>query len=152
MTASAAPKGASAGGSPAPILATLERTGCFGTCPIYSVTVRTDGTVEYEGRRFVKLRGHRVGKLDAHQLAALRAAFSEAKFLALEDRFACFEATDNPSAIVTYRSGDKVRTLRHYYGCLSAPKTMETLERKVDEIAGTEKWVGTREERKHLRE
>ena len=139
-------------GSAAPILATLERTACYGICPSYEVTVRTDGTVEYEGRRFVKVRGHQLGKLNPRQLAELRAAFSDAKFFALEDRFACYEATDNPSAIVTFRSGDKVRTLRHYYGCLSAPKTMATLERKIDEIAGTEKWVGTQEERENLRE
>lgn len=36
---------------------TLERTVCFGVCPDYVVTVHGDGTVEYEGRNFVAVKG-----------------------------------------------------------------------------------------------
>lgn len=32
----------------------LERTPCYGTCPVYSVTLRPDGTLTYKGREFVK--------------------------------------------------------------------------------------------------
>lgn len=28
----------------------LERTGCYGTCPAYSVTIHGDGRVEYNGK------------------------------------------------------------------------------------------------------
>src|SRR5256885_15475138 len=36
---------------------TLSRTACFGTCPIYTVTISTNGTVSFEGRRFTKVQG-----------------------------------------------------------------------------------------------
>ena len=32
---------------------TLERGPCFGTCPVYSVTLDGSGAVLFEGRRFV---------------------------------------------------------------------------------------------------
>ena len=41
----------------ASLVITLERTACFGTCPIYKLTVYGDGRVEYEGERFVTVTG-----------------------------------------------------------------------------------------------
>jgi hypothetical protein len=35
----------------------LERTACYGTCPAYSVEIRGDGSVHYDGRAFVAVRG-----------------------------------------------------------------------------------------------
>lgn len=35
------------------LLCKLERTPCFGKCPIYSISLYSDKTVFYEGKRFV---------------------------------------------------------------------------------------------------
>ena len=39
----------------------LERTGCYGTCPGYSVTIHGDGRVEYNGKSHVKEIGTQEG-------------------------------------------------------------------------------------------
>ena len=39
------------------VLMTLERTACFGTCPIYRVVVFKDGRIEYPGEQYVKVVG-----------------------------------------------------------------------------------------------
>ena len=39
------------------VVITLERTPCFGTCPVYTLAVQGDGTVVYEGKDFVKTKG-----------------------------------------------------------------------------------------------
>src|SRR5919202_5807692 len=44
---------------------TLERTACFGTCPAYKVTIRSDGTIIYEGREFVQMKGTYKGEVYA---------------------------------------------------------------------------------------
>ncbi|MEO8396969.1 MAG: DUF6438 domain-containing protein, partial [Chloroflexota bacterium] len=36
-------------GSESNVAITLERTACHGTCPIYTVSIFEDGTVNYEG-------------------------------------------------------------------------------------------------------
>jgi hypothetical protein len=131
-----------------PLVARMSRTACFGTCPIYEVSVYADGTVEYEGHRFVKDEGKRTAKLTQSQLAQVRAAFEKAGFLKLEGDFACYEMTDMPSANVTYRDGDTERTIHHYHGCRSAPETMSVLEKRLDELLGTRRWVGSPEERR----
>ena len=35
----------------------LSRGACFGTCPIYEVTVAADGTANWNGERFVERVG-----------------------------------------------------------------------------------------------
>ena len=35
----------------------LERIGCYGTCPAYSITIHGDGRVEYTGNAHVKEMG-----------------------------------------------------------------------------------------------
>src|ERR1041385_1402009 len=43
---------------------TLSRTACFGTCPIYTVTINSDGAVTFNGLRFVKNVGLAQGRVD----------------------------------------------------------------------------------------
>src|SRR5437899_13008981 len=37
----------------------LERVGCLGSCPDYKVTILANGSVEYEGRAYVRSKGIR---------------------------------------------------------------------------------------------
>jgi Domain of unknown function (DUF6438) len=36
----------------------LERTSCFGECPVYSVTIDAKGNVTYDGKKLVRVEGH----------------------------------------------------------------------------------------------
>src|SRR3954469_345953 len=78
----------------------LERTACYGRCPIYKVTVLRDGTVEWQGEQFVKTRGKATAKLSPATMAQLAEAFKAADFFALHDKYDNREMTDQPSAIV----------------------------------------------------
>ena len=51
--------------------------------------------------------------------------------------------TDMPSAITSIRLKGKSKTVSHYYGCGDSgvlPK-LTALENKIDEVAGTQKWI-----------
>src|SRR5947209_8490280 len=50
-------------------VATLERTGCYGECPVYRLTVSSDGSVVYVGTRWVKTLGKKQYKITDAQLA-----------------------------------------------------------------------------------
>ena len=39
------------------LLNSMARNACYGTCPIYKITIRADGAVAYEGIKFVKTEG-----------------------------------------------------------------------------------------------
>jgi hypothetical protein len=51
----------------------LQRTACFGPCPIYTVTIDARGTVTYEGERSVRGVGRRTALIDKSTVAALLA-------------------------------------------------------------------------------
>lgn len=148
------PKGSPVIREPAPNpieLATLQRTMCLGTCPVYKVTIYVDGRVDYFGQAYVKVGGHRVGHATPAELAALRQAFERGSYLKLEDHYDCYDVTDNPSANTSFTVGGKRKAVTHYYGCERAPKTLFTVEDAIDKAAHIEQWIGTEKEREALR-
>ena len=129
-------------GAVAPVLASLQRSACYGRCPIYKVTVLRDGTVLWEGERFVKVTGKATAKLSAAALADLAKAFARADFFALQDKYESYDVTDHPSAITIFDDGKRKKTIRHYHGDRSAPKVLDELEERIDEVVGAARWIG----------
>jgi Domain of unknown function (DUF6438) len=56
---------------PSETVITLERTTCFGTCPSYKLSILRDGTVNYEGREYVRVKGTAHSKIDSTAVNAL---------------------------------------------------------------------------------
>ena len=46
----------------------LERSGCYGTCPVYTVTIHGDGRLEYNGKGHVKEIGAREGRTEMDKI------------------------------------------------------------------------------------
>ena len=130
------------GGSGSAVMASLERTACYGRCPIYTVKVLRDGTVQWEGERFVKVTGKATAKLSAAKLAELADAFAKAGYFALKDKYTRYDITDHPSANTSYDDGSHHKAIAHYHGDRSAPAALDQLEARIDEIVGTSKWIG----------
>jgi Domain of unknown function (DUF6438) len=132
-------------------LVTLERTPCFGFCPVYKVTIFRDGIVEYEGKRFVKVQGRATGRLSASQLAELRALFARNGYLQLASSYQKQQATDLPSAFTSYSpASGRTKSVKHYLGDFSAPEALTRVEEGIDRSVHIEQWIGTPEERQHL--
>ncbi|MCU1278658.1 MAG: hypothetical protein JWM53_2204 [bacterium] len=129
-------------GAVSPVLASLERTACYGRCPIYKVTVLRDGTVLWEGERFVKVTGKATAKVSAAAITDLAKAFARADFFALQDKYDSYDVTDHPSAITVFDDGKRKKTIHHYHGDHSAPKALVELEDRIDTLVGTSKWIG----------
>ncbi len=129
-----------------PIEITLERTACFGTCPVYTVTISGDGTVSYDGRQFVGVTGTQRAHVDPAVVRALVDDFKAIGFFELRDAYREVEnpdgtttsVTDLPTIRVSLRIGDRSKEVVDYFG---APKPLRDLERRIDAIAGTAKWV-----------
>jgi Domain of unknown function (DUF6438) len=129
-------------------LATIERTPCYGRCPIYKVTIFRDGVVEYEGKRFVKTRGQATGHISPEQLTALDQLFQQHGYLALKDSYEEYDMTDMPSVYTSYSPAPgQTKSIKHYHGDQSAPEELVEVEAGIDRIIHIEQWIGTRDER-----
>ena len=64
----------------------LERTSCLGSCPDYTVTIYGDGSVRYEGRAYVQIRGLRTRTIPVSAVRKLVEKLSKEGFSQLEGR------------------------------------------------------------------
>lgn len=90
---------------------TLRRGACFGTCPIYQVRLDSDGTVTWEGERFVERLGRYSGQIDAADFSRLAGFIRRANFFEWEPEYAG-NVTDLPDYDLTVAAGSQVRTVR----------------------------------------
>lgn len=135
---------------PADTIIKLERTACFGECPVYEVTIDGLGTVTYVGRKFVRVSGRRTARIPVDRVAALLETAEKIRFFSLQDRYRTVRnadgsetiVTDLPTAFVTISRGGISKRVEDYYG---APESLRDLERQIDEAAGTRQWVQPRQ-------
>jgi len=120
---------------------TLERTVCFGACPVYELTVYGNGTVVYEGRQFVRVVGTRTTIISQEKVRQLVSEFERIDYFALCDSYEDYMVTDLPFAITSITIDERTKTVRHYHGDLSAPEELTELENRIDEIVDSWQWT-----------
>lgn len=132
------------------VLVHLTRSGCFGACPAYDLTLHQSGNVDYIGYSHVLVQGRQHGTADPQALARLRPQLQRSAFSVLAHRYlhdspACgLWASDMPT--VTIEVFDNGRWLRaeHDYGCSAAPAALTQLEQAIDDAAQSSQWTSMR--------
>ena len=128
---------------------TLERTVCFGTCPVYVLTIYSDGRVEYVGKRFVKKIGSAAGRITRQQLEELVMEFTNIYYFNLPasiepgSKHCPQGATDHPSAITSLTWQGKSHSINHYHGCRGSNilDLLRKLEDKIDAAVNVTQWT-----------
>jgi hypothetical protein len=115
----------------------LERTSCFGECPVYSVTIDAKGNVTYDGKRFVRVEGRATDRIPATSVAALLETVNRIQFFDLQDRYRAL-VSDNPTTFVTVTLNGRSKRIEDY---VSGPKSLKNLEHQIDEAASTSRWI-----------
>jgi membrane dipeptidase len=135
----AAPQASAASSAPSqgPIAISLERTACFGFCPVYSVTLRDDGSVTYSGKEHVKVTGNQTWKIDPGAVRALAQEMQDAGFFELQDQYRAM-VTDHPTVFTSLTAGGRTKRVMNY---VAGPPKLKDLEEKIDRVAGTRKYV-----------
>ena len=131
----------------APVI-TLERTPCLGGCPVYSLSISGDGLVRFVGRHHTDHAGEASARIPPERVDSLLDELRAGGYLEFADAYvhdapACGRyATDSPAVITSAVFGNERKEIRHDYGCIDAPKALNALERRIDEVAGSSRWVG----------
>jgi len=120
-----------------PITITLERTACFGFCPAYRVSLREDGTVTYEGTQHVKVPGKQTWRIDPAAVRALAREMRDAGFFELQDQYRAM-MTDHPTVYTSLSTGGRTKKVMNY---VAGPQKLKDLEERIDQVAGTQKYV-----------
>jgi hypothetical protein len=120
---------------------TMERTPCFGRCPVYRVSLNDSGTVVYEGRGFVRENGRHETTVRGGDVQALAKEIEDAGWFSLRDNYPP-DVTDHASVITTVTIDGRTKRVEHNLGSRTAPATLEVLYARIDDVAGTKQWVG----------
>ncbi|WNL45778.1 DUF6438 domain-containing protein [Dyella sp. BiH032] len=136
----------------------LERSACYGSCPVYRVTIHGDGRVQFTTRtspvhkvdaihrQFSRSRGVLVSgtledRVSPEAAQALLAQFEAAGFWQLKDEYRAY-VTDLPTQVITLAVGDRQKSVTDYDGrSAGMPLAAHDLEAAIDRVAGTERWV-----------
>ena len=118
----------------------LQRTGCFGSCPSYSVTVTTEGIV-FEGRGTVVASGRHTSSVNADEVRQLAKKFISDDFYSMSPTYRA-EVTDNPTYVLSISIDGNRKEIEDYVGAwVGMPQVVSELEEEVDSLAQTQRWI-----------
>ncbi|MFD3163763.1 DUF6438 domain-containing protein [Herpetosiphon sp. NSE202] len=134
---------------PADLEITIRRSMCYGTCPVYEVTIDHTGKVVYEGKDFVKIVGQAETNISNEQLLTLINAFVERNYWDYQASYnegpECVggSATDNPGAATSITMNGKSKAVWHYYGCrgFAGEDGLFALEKLIDTTVNVKQWT-----------
>jgi Domain of unknown function (DUF6438) len=120
----------------------LQRTACYGPCPVYEVTVWGTGEVAYFGEAHVDKAGAHGWKISWRRLQRLVEAFERANYFRLQDGYTSRETTDAPGCLtsIEYEDGSS-KSIDHCHGDPTAPNALTELEDEIDRIVGVERYT-----------
>ncbi len=119
----------------------LTRSMCYGVCPSYAVEVTGDGSVRYDGRNFVALRGVHSARLERQAIEKLYDQFRRADFFWLQDVYSA-RITDNAAYEIEISFDGHKKRVHDYVGLsVGMPDAVTNLEQAVDDAVDIERWT-----------
>src|SRR5437660_2815246 len=119
---------------------TLERTGCYGSCPGYTVTVGTDG-IRFNGRGYVVAAGTHSDRINPEEVRGFAKRIVAADFYSMDASYRA-SVTDNPTCVLTITIDGKTKEVEDYVGEWEGmPAIITELEDAVDALARTGRWI-----------
>ena len=115
----------------------VSRSPCYGSCPSYSVKVRADGTVIWNGFGHVEVLGRRTAHIDEAAARDLIERFRTKEFWSLCGNYTR-SITDNATTKVDISLGGVSRVVSDY--AASAPIRVQELELAIDEVSNSHFW------------
>lgn len=128
-------------------LITIERTGCFGKCPVYRAVIMSDGTASYIGTRAVEKLGVHTTKITCKSFNSLIKQADKIKFLDFADKY----PTDNraiadlPALYISFNDGKKMKKVIAKQG---APQSYYDFGKAIDKTLDEASWKGEATEKK----
>ncbi len=126
----------------------LKRTACYGSCPVYTVSVKANGLVEYEGHEYVSIKGFQTANLPIESVELIEKELIKVKFLKMKSHldsgsWGCFiSATDSSHIIIEGSIKNRKKAVSTYLGCESKQvDEVIILANYIDQVIGTSKWV-----------
>jgi len=114
------------------VIMMLERTPCFGACPVFKATLYQNGLLIYEGKRFTLKTGCFYARVPKKEMNKLNKWFADAGFFNLKDQYPENDVapTDLPSCNLFFNKGNAQKTINDKNW--NTPEPLTRLESKLE--------------------
>lgn len=114
------------------IVLKMNRTPCFGSCPVFEATLYENGLLLYNGQRFTVKVGCYYARVDKKELIKLDNWFKKAGFFELKDQYPEQDIgiRDLPTCTLLYTQGARQKEVLDKK--VSTPSQLTDLEDKID--------------------
>jgi hypothetical protein len=115
----------------------LSRSMCYGSCPVYNVSLRRSGEARFEGEHFVDLLGTHIARIEPGDFEVLALAVAHLGFDALAPDYTV-AITCQPTATTWLVRGDVRRQVGDYGS--AGPRSLHVIEGLIDAAASELRW------------
>ena len=114
----------------------LKRLGCYGTCPIYTFTLNSEGEAKFEGERFTEKLGSWEKQFDETELRPLWDLVSEKDWSLYDDEYPS-NVSDLPATVLSIKMKRKVKMI---YIQGEHPKALDDISNVLIMLAESPGW------------
>ena len=119
---------------------TMEKTPCFGMCPIYEMTIQGNGQGYLNNKRFTKTIGEFKHTFSPDEVEDLFDQLSEMDWTSYKDEYPT-DVTDLPGTRLHFVH-KKIDKQVYVPGGAEIPENLESLIRQLEKIAEQSSWAG----------
>ncbi len=116
----------------------IERLGCYGKCPIYTLVIASDGSVRYEGTRHVPRTGKRDGYIDRWYFDLLAEHIRDSGFFELEDSYSR-DITDSETVLTSVIRNRKRKIVSNYAN--TGPTKLWATQQLIESLLPEVRWL-----------
>jgi len=115
----------------------MNKGACFGRCPVFTLTIYSNGVASYNGERHTDKMGLYLKRLPKSELEALLAAFKKADLWQYPDVYRS-QFPDLPAVNITYHEAERSKSI---LGKETRPEAVIELEGRLNTLANSEGWT-----------
>lgn len=108
----------------------MERTPCFGRCPVYEVSITPSGEVTFIGKHFVEMQGTYKAQVSEFFLDQIADYARKINYFEMEEKYDS-EVTDLPATTTTLWLNGQMHSV---YNRMGAPQELIAFEKYVEEM------------------
>lgn len=111
---------------------------CFGTCPVFNMSIDKDGVAVFDAKRFNDVTGEHKGTIKKEQLDSLFTMINKAEIMSLEDKYTV-QITDMPGYLLSVKFTDgQTKTISDYGP--SGPEPLKKIYNFIESLRGSQEW------------
>ena len=118
---------------------TLSTSGCYGTCPIFTISINSDRSATYQAKKFNKEDGEFSGTIDTADFERLVGIINYMRLASLKTEYSVPWTDDRGSTLTIKYDGGKTKQISDY-GMIGT-FGLEDLYDKFYDLRGSQKWT-----------